>query len=193
VKEKQSSNPLKRFGTVLGRRRQSTHPYSQASSSDQKSSSNIGSAFSGFGKAKSKDREPPGSSDRPGSPLRPLPETARSPEPESPKNTRAPSTEPPYSAPHDIPLDASVSTIPNGTVHDSIPELIEPLAPPPTEEAKPEVCYSKQSHVTARTDMHSHRRMLRVSLYHHQHSMPLLKPSERLDCKQTLTYLSNVI
>jgi hypothetical protein len=139
VKEKHSSNPLKRFGTVLGRRRQSTHPYSQASSSDQKSSSNLGSAFSGFGKAKSKDREPPGSADRPGSPLRPLPETARSPEPESPKNTRAPSTEPPNSVPHDIPLDSSVPTVPNGTVHDSIPELIEPLAPPPTEETKPEV------------------------------------------------------
>jgi hypothetical protein len=149
VKEtKHSSNPLKRFGTVLGRRRQSTHPYSQASS-EQKSSSNLGSAFGGFGKGKSKDREAPGSSDRPGSPLRYIAETPRSPEPESPNHTRGPSIETPNGAAHDTPLEASTSRTSNGangTVHESIPELIEPLAPPPVEETKPEVHVSYQSH-----------------------------------------------
>ncbi|KAL1643815.1 Suppressor of Profilin deletion [Didymella pomorum] len=78
--EKHSSNPLKRFGTVLGRRRQSAHPYGRASSPEAKSSSNLGSAF-GFGKA--------------------------------PVNV-------------------------NGTTQDSIPELNEPLAPPPVAEPRAE-------------------------------------------------------
>jgi hypothetical protein len=147
VKEKHSSNPLKRFGTVLGRRRQSTHPYSQAAS-EQKSSSNLGSAFGGFGKGKSKDREAPGTSDRPGSPLRHIQETPHSPEPESPNHTRGPSSETPNGAAHDIPLEASTSrtsNVANGIVHDSIPELIEPMAPPPVEETKPEVRTSTRS------------------------------------------------
>jgi hypothetical protein len=148
VKEtKHSSNPLKRFGTVLGRRRQSTHPYSQASS-EPKSSSNLGS-FGGFGKGKSKDREVPGSSDRPGSPLRHIAETPHSPEPESPNHTRGSSIETPNGAAHDTPLEASTSRTSNGvngTVHDSIPELVEPLAPPPVEETKSEVHISTHSH-----------------------------------------------
>jgi hypothetical protein len=142
VQEKHSSNPLKRFGTVLGRRRQSAHPYGRASSPERKSSSNLGSAFSGFGKGKSRDREAPGSSDRPASPLRRQSQTPRSPEPpESPRQTRAPTIETPNGAGPENPLEASGSTSAlNGTVHESIPELREPLPPPPIEEAKPEVC-----------------------------------------------------
>jgi hypothetical protein len=142
VKEKHSSNPLKRFGTVLGRRRQSTHPYGRASSPERKSSTNIGSAFGGFGKGKSKDREAPGSSsDRPSSPLRRLPETPGSPEPpESPHHTRLPSTDTPNGTAPESAQEVSGPTAVNGTVHESIPELIEPLQPPQIEEPKPEVC-----------------------------------------------------
>jgi hypothetical protein len=139
VKEKHSSNPLKRFGTVLGRRRQSTHPYGRASSPERKSSSNLGSAFSGFGKGKSKDREAPGPSDRPTSPLRQLPETPRSPEPLASSNhSRLPSTENQSGSISEVPFDTSPAAV-NGTVHDSIPELREPLEPPPVEETKAEV------------------------------------------------------
>lgn len=139
VKEKHSSNPLKRFGTVLGRRRQSAHPYGRASSPERKSSSNLGSAFGGFGKGKSKDRDAPGTSDRPSSPLRRLPETPQSPEPlESPNHSRLPSTDTPNGTNTEEATDLSASAVTNGTVHDSIPELIEPLSPPPAEEPKAE-------------------------------------------------------
>lgn len=152
VKEKHSSNPLKRFGTVLGRRRQSTHPYGRASSPERKSSTNMGSAFGGFGKGKSKDREAPGPSNRPSSPLRRLPETAGSPEPpESPNHTRLPSTDTPNGTTSEVPYAASAPAPVNGTVHDSIPELIEPMAPPPIEEPKPEVCDPSQSRNTILT------------------------------------------
>jgi hypothetical protein len=140
VKEKQSSNPLKRFGTVLGRRRQSTHPYGRASSPERKSSSNLGSAFGGFGKTKSKDREAPGPAERPTSPLARLPETPRSPEPpESPNQTRLPSIETPNGTALNAPLESSAPAAVNGTTQDSIPELIEPLEFTPIELTKPEV------------------------------------------------------
>jgi hypothetical protein len=184
VKEKHSSNPLKRFGTVLGRRRQSTHPYGRASSPERKSSTNIGSTFGGFGKGKSKDREAPGPSDRPSSPLRRLPETPGSPEPpESPNHTRLPSTDVPNGTTSEIPYETSPPAPVNGTVHDSIPELIEPMAPPPMEEPKPEVRCLNAS-VTHHTNVHSLRKMPRVSLSHHQLSMQSLKPNVRQGCKQ---------
>jgi hypothetical protein len=140
VKEKQSSNPLKRFGTVLGRRRQSTHPYGRATSPERKSSSNLGSTFGGFGKGKSKDRETPTSTDRPTSPLGRVPETSRSPEPpESSNHSRLPSVETPNGTALDTPIESSAPTGVNGTMQDSIPELIEPLEFTPVELTKPEV------------------------------------------------------
>ncbi|KAH8725525.1 Muniscin C-terminal mu homology domain-containing protein [Phaeosphaeriaceae sp. PMI808] len=139
VKEKHSSNPLKRFGTVLGRRRQSVHPYGRASSPERKSSSNLGSAFSGFGKGKAKDRDAPAAADRPTSPLRNVAQPSRSFEPpESPNHTRIPSTEAPNGAAPEIPQETSIPTAVNGTMQDSIPELIEPLSPPTVEETKAE-------------------------------------------------------
>ncbi|KAH7378223.1 Muniscin C-terminal mu homology domain-containing protein [Pyrenochaeta sp. MPI-SDFR-AT-0127] len=146
VQEKHSSNPLKRFGTVLGRRRQSQHPYGRASSPDRKSSSNLGSAFSGFGKGKSKDRENLGaslgsSSERPISPLRRISSATRGPQrSESPTHTRIPSTETPNGTDPEIPVETSGSSAINGNapVQDTIPELNEPLSPPPIAEAKPE-------------------------------------------------------
>jgi hypothetical protein len=140
VKEKHSSNPLKRFGTVLGRRRQSTHPYGRASSPERKSSSNLGSAFSGFGKGKLKDRDAPGPSDRPSSPLRRLPETPQSPEPpESTNHSRLPSTDTPNGTAMETSPEVGGTGAVNGTMRDSIPELIEPLSPPTIEAPKPEV------------------------------------------------------
>ncbi|KAF2031034.1 hypothetical protein EK21DRAFT_99977 [Setomelanomma holmii] len=137
VQEKHSSNPLKRFGTVLGRRRQSAHPYGRASSPERKSSSNLGHAFSGFGKGKSKDRETPAAADRPSSPLRR--ETPRSSEPlESPNHKRLSSTETPNGTTIENPLETSVPSVTNGTIQESIPELREPLSPPPAEIPKPE-------------------------------------------------------
>lgn len=142
---KHSSNPLKRFGTVLNRRRQSMHPYGRQSSPERKSASNLSSAFSGFGKMKSKDREPAGSSlERPDSAAtRPSTTTRASDASGSPKHTRKSSSDRPNGTspePHEeraaspTPAPATV----NGTTHDAIPELIEPLSPPPPEEAKPE-------------------------------------------------------
>jgi hypothetical protein len=37
-------------------------------------------------------------------------------------------------------MEASGSSAVNGTVYDTIPELREPLPPPPVEESKIEVC-----------------------------------------------------
>jgi hypothetical protein len=140
VKEKHSSNPLKRFGTVLGRRRQSAHPYGRASSPERKSSSNLGSAFSGFGKGKSKDREPVGSPMRPSSPLRRLSSTPRPSEPpESPNHARLPSVETTNGTAPEVPLETSGSSALNGSLHDTIPELKEPMSPPLIAETKPEV------------------------------------------------------
>ncbi|KAJ4366566.1 Suppressor of Profilin deletion [Ascochyta clinopodiicola] len=133
TQEKHSSNPLKRFGTVLGRRRQSAHPYGRAASPEQKSSSNLGSAF-GFGKGKNKDRDlpPPSTSDRPRSPLRRLSsrrESERAPSPVHPPPSRD------VDEPNGFGTTASneietIATPVNGTVQDSIPELKESLAPP---------------------------------------------------------------
>jgi hypothetical protein len=147
VPEKHSSNPLKRFGTVLGRRRQSAHPYGRATSPDRKSSSNLGSAFSGFGKGKSKDRDNQGSSlsataERPTSPLRRLSQRpSTSQRSDSPSLTRQASIE---AAPNGtIPessMETEAPTAVNGTmpVQESIPELNEPLPPPPVTETQPE-------------------------------------------------------
>ncbi|KAF1357842.1 hypothetical protein EJ07DRAFT_126753, partial [Lizonia empirigonia] len=144
AQEKHSSNPLKRFGTVLGRRRQSAHPYGRASSPEQKSSSNLGSAF-GFGKGKNKDRDvpPPSTSDRPRSPLRRLSsrrESERAPSPVHPPPSRDLNESNGFGT-----TSNEIETIPalapapvNGTVHDSIPELNESLAPPPIAEPKAE-------------------------------------------------------
>lgn len=145
VQEKHSSNPLKRFGTVLGRRRQNAHPYGRTSSPERKSSSNLGSAFSGFGKGKSKDREALGASPepepRPRSPLRRLSHTARSSDrPESPSHSRLPSTDLPNGTILESPMETERPSTMNGTapVQDSIPELREPLSPPVIAEPKPE-------------------------------------------------------
>lgn len=156
--EKHSSNPLKRFGTVLGRRRQSAHPYGRAASPDPKSSSNLGSAF-GFGKSKNKDKDlpPPSSSpDRPRSPLRRLSsrrESERAPSPERPAVQH-----PPPSRHVDVangaasdeietlpaltsvnpPTNASMTAPTIAPTQNSIPELDESLAPPPLADPKPE-------------------------------------------------------
>ncbi|PSN64305.1 hypothetical protein BS50DRAFT_575755 [Corynespora cassiicola Philippines] len=141
---KHSSNPLKRFGTVLGRRRQSTHPYGRALSPERKSSSNLGAAFSGFGKGKSKERDPPGSSsgDRPVSPARRLSTTPRpSDASSSPKQTRPSSTDRPNGTSAEPTSEAGPSSSAiNGTaaVQDSIPELKEPMPAPQEAETKPE-------------------------------------------------------
>lgn len=137
---------LKRIGTVLGRRRQSTHPYGRASSPERKSSSNL--PFGGFGKGKSKDRDPPGSSSghshRPVSPLRRLSTSRASDVSGSPKATRLSSSEKPNGTTSPEPTNDIVSPGPsavNGTsaTQDTIPELKEPLSPPPAAEVKPEV------------------------------------------------------
>ncbi|KAH9869700.1 hypothetical protein IAQ61_006912 [Plenodomus lingam] len=145
VQEKHSSNPLKRFGTVLGRRRQNAQPYGRASSPERKSSSNLGSAFSGFGKGKSKDREALGASPeretRPMSPLRRLSQTARSSDrADSPSHSRLPSADLPNGTIMESPLETDRPSTTNGTpaVQESIPELREPLSPPAIAEPKPE-------------------------------------------------------
>ncbi|CAN9472886.1 unnamed protein product [Alternaria alternata] len=145
--EKHSSNPLKRFGTVLGRRRQSAHPYGRATSPDRNSSSNLGSVFGGFGKGKAKNNENQGSSlsttaERPTSPLRRLSQRpSTSQRSDSPSLTRQGSTE---AAPNGtIPESSAEADAPgavNGTTpaQESIPELKEPLPPPPVIETQPE-------------------------------------------------------
>ncbi|KAI8938865.1 hypothetical protein NX059_004725 [Plenodomus lindquistii] len=141
--EKHSSNPLKRFGTVLGRRRQSVHPYGRASSPDRKSSSNLGSAFSGFGKGKSKDREAlsPEPEPRPRSPLRRPPQSSLSTErQESPSHSRLPSADAPNGTILESPMETERPSTMNGTapMQDSIPELRESLSPPVIAEPKAE-------------------------------------------------------
>ncbi|KAF2835716.1 hypothetical protein M501DRAFT_941406 [Patellaria atrata CBS 101060] len=71
---------LKRLGTVLGRRRQSVHPYGRGSSPERKSSSNLASSFGAFGRSagKSKDLPPPQESPQ-ASPSRQLSETRATP------------------------------------------------------------------------------------------------------------------
>lgn len=147
--EKHSSNPLKRFGTVLGRRRQSAHPYGRASSPEPKSSStNLGSAF-GFGKNKNKDKDkdkdkdlppPTSSSDRPRSPLRRLSsrrESERAPSPDRPPPSRDLEVPNGLGATGSNDNDTNAAPI-NGTTQDTIPELKEPFIPPPAAEPKAE-------------------------------------------------------
>ncbi|KAF2649562.1 hypothetical protein K491DRAFT_610507 [Lophiostoma macrostomum CBS 122681] len=140
VKHSGGLQSLKRFGTVLGRRRQSAHPYGRASSPERKSNTNLGSAFSGFGKGKAKEREHPTSSaGRPASPLRRISSTPRpSDASSSPKRTRQSSaistseqqngTSHPEPSIEDVPSSSSAI---NGTTQDTIPELKETLSPPP--------------------------------------------------------------
>jgi len=139
---KHSSNPLKRFGTVLNRRRQSMHPYGRASSPERKSSSNLASGFGAFGKNKSKDRDAPGSSyDGPGSPARPSVTPRASDASGSPRQTRKLSTDRPNGTSLEPHEEASASTPApaNGTVTEPIPELNEVLSPPPPADKMPEV------------------------------------------------------
>ncbi|KAF2195759.1 hypothetical protein K469DRAFT_544507 [Zopfia rhizophila CBS 207.26] len=132
---------LKRFGTVLGRRRQSTHPYGRALSPERKSSSNLGAAFSGFGRGKSKETNLPGSSDRPVSPARRLSLTPRASDASgSPKQARRSSSDKPNgTGPEPVNEAGPSSSAVNGMQQDSIPELKEPLSPPISEpKAEPE-------------------------------------------------------
>jgi hypothetical protein len=139
---KHSSNPLKRFGTVLSRRRHSVHPYGRAGSPERKSSSNLGSTFGGFGKGKPKERDTTGSpSPRPASPLRRISSTPRASDVSgSPKQTRQSSSDRPNGTVPESATDAApTSSGVNGTAQDSIPELKEPMPPPPSSEPQPEV------------------------------------------------------
>ncbi|KAF2135037.1 hypothetical protein P153DRAFT_330018 [Dothidotthia symphoricarpi CBS 119687] len=140
VQEKLSSNPLKRFGTVLGRRRQSTHPYVRPASPDRKSSANLGSAFGGFGKGKAKDRDIPAPiAERPITPLRQLSPTARTPDRSaSPSQARPPSSDPPNGTAPEPVSEVSAPFVPNGTTQDAIPEVNEPVPSPTIPETKPE-------------------------------------------------------
>ncbi|KAF2735378.1 hypothetical protein EJ04DRAFT_464859 [Polyplosphaeria fusca] len=131
---------LKRFGTVLGRRRQSVHPYGRASSPERKSASNLTSAFGGFGKGKSKERDAPGSSSgRPASPARRLSLTPRESESSSsPKQTRRSSSDKVNGTGTESTNETmATSSVVNGTT-DTIPELKEPLSPPPDPDPRPE-------------------------------------------------------
>ena len=148
---KHSSNPLKRFGTVLSRRRHSVHPYGRAGSPERKSSSNLSSAFGGFGKGKAKERDTAGSpSPRPASPLRRISSTPRASDvSSSPKQTRQSSSDKPNGTVPEPAADvAPGSSAVNGTTQDSIPELKEPIAPPPASEPQPEV----GSHLKSRNE-----------------------------------------
>ncbi|KAF2795344.1 hypothetical protein K505DRAFT_324123 [Melanomma pulvis-pyrius CBS 109.77] len=132
---------LKRFGTVLGRRRQSVHPYGRALSPERKSSSNLGTSFGGFGKGKSKEREPPGSSSGPpASPSRRLSLTPRASDASSsPKQTRRSIGDKANGIGHDSSNEIGPSSnAVNGTTQEPIPELNEPLSPPPGSEPIPE-------------------------------------------------------
>ncbi|KAF2711350.1 hypothetical protein K504DRAFT_522651 [Pleomassaria siparia CBS 279.74] len=142
VQEAKSSGglqSLKRLGTVLGRRRQSVHPYGRAMSPERKSATNlatnIGSSFPGFGKGKAKEREPPGSSSGPpASPSRRLSLISRNSDASgSPKQTRRSSGD--KDKTNGTGIDQTNDTGPssslvNGTAQESIPELKEPLSPP---------------------------------------------------------------
>jgi hypothetical protein len=140
VKHSGGLHGLKRFGTVLSRRK-SSHPYGRASSPDRKSSTNLSSAFSGFGKSKNKDRDAPSPSPRPGSPLRRLSTSRASEASNSPRQPRTANSDKPNGtlSPEPTAEPASSSGAVNGTAPETIPELKEPLSPPPPAEAKPEV------------------------------------------------------
>ncbi|KAF2203062.1 hypothetical protein GQ43DRAFT_500549 [Delitschia confertaspora ATCC 74209] len=131
---------LKRFGTVLGRRK-STHPYGRPLSPERKSSSNnLSAAFSGFGKGKGKEPVP-NSPDRPVSPARRMSATPRAMDVSaSPKQTRRLSNDRP-NGPSTDSIGESSSSAMNGThqTHqETILELKEDLVPPATAELVPE-------------------------------------------------------
>ncbi|KAF2640199.1 hypothetical protein P280DRAFT_490544 [Massarina eburnea CBS 473.64] len=137
---KHSSNPLKRFGTVLSRRRQSVHPYGRASSPERKSSSNLTSGF-GFGKGKTKERDAgESSSNRPVSPIRRL-SSRNSPRASdvsvSPRQTRQSSTDQPNGTTFDT-IGPDGGPAVNGAASETIPELNELLSPPMVAEPQPE-------------------------------------------------------
>ncbi|EMD66809.1 hypothetical protein COCSADRAFT_138859 [Bipolaris sorokiniana ND90Pr] len=149
AQDKQSSNPLKRIGTVLGRRRQSTHPYGRAASPDRKSSANIGSAFSGFGKGKSKDRDNqiptlPPMAERPTSPLRNSQRPSTSQESDTPNLTQQASSEPapngtaPKSSEAEKETEAPNAVNGTSSVQEPIPELNEPVPASTTTETHTE-------------------------------------------------------
>jgi F-BAR domain only protein len=123
---------LNRFKTVLGRRRQSTFPYTKGASPERKTSStNLGSSF--FGKGKNKDSSK--STDRPGSPSRRMSEqrsqiaSRASDISASPKQSRVSgqSADKPNGTAEANEAGPS-SDLMNGTKA-TIPELQEPLQP----------------------------------------------------------------
>ncbi|KAF2274636.1 uncharacterized protein EI97DRAFT_434869 [Westerdykella ornata] len=127
---------LKRFGTVLGRRRQSHHPYGRASSPERKSSTNLGSAFGAFGKGKSKDRDIPSSSGRPVSPLRRLSTPRDSDVSGSPQQTRQSGSERTNGVRRpDTPKESAASV---GAATEGVPDLAEPISSQPPLEPKGE-------------------------------------------------------
>ncbi|KAF2495726.1 hypothetical protein BU16DRAFT_527494 [Lophium mytilinum] len=134
---------LKRFGTVLGRRRQSNHPYGRSLSPERKSSSNLGtsSLFGHRGKAKEGSQPLP---ERPSSPLRRLSTNMSNPRPSdgssSPVQTRRSSSDKPNGTTPDLANDppSSSAGFSNGNPPESIPELQEPLQPMTSSAVQPE-------------------------------------------------------
>jgi hypothetical protein len=146
---------LKRFGTLVSGRRKSQHPYGRASSPDRKSSTNLGAAFSGFGKGKSKDRDTPTPApERPGSPMRRISSARDSEASASPRQTRQSSSEKPNGtlSPEPTNEPARPSSATNGATHDTIPELKEPLSRPPPAALEPEVVHTHFSWLRAPTN-----------------------------------------
>lgn len=150
---------------MLSRRRNSMHPYGRASSPERKSSSNLGSTFGGFGKGKSKERDTTGSpSPRPASPLRRISSTPRASDvSSSPKQTRQPNSDRPNGTVPEPTEDAGPSSgVVNGSIQESIPELKEPMPPPPSSEPQPEVNtlhYRKEDEADSRTAPEGRRRI----------------------------------
>ncbi|OCK78258.1 hypothetical protein K432DRAFT_332433 [Lepidopterella palustris CBS 459.81] len=126
---------LKRFGTVLRSRRQSTHPYGRNISPERKSASNLGATFASFGnRGKAKEGSFPIPADRPGSPSRRLsgsrPTPRASDGSSSPKQARRTSSDKPNGTSLELNNEPSMSSaFVNGTARESIPELQEPLQP----------------------------------------------------------------
>lgn len=169
------------------------HPYGRQSSPERKSNANLGSGFPGFGKIRSKDRDTAGSSiDRPGSSA-----TGATPRPSdasSPKHARKSSVDPdrpngtspePFEERAASPTPAPAGV--NGTTHDTIPELIEPLAPPHSEEPRPEVLLVRVNVLyIVLTSVNSPRRTMKGSRNLRlllMQSRKLRLRQEKLDCK----------
>lgn len=114
---------LKRFGTVLGRRK-SGHPYGRSSSPDRKSSTNLSSAFSGFGKKKDRDMPSPAPDRRPVSPMRRLSTPKEEVSPRQMRHSGDDRRNGTLAAePVAEPIRPATAT--NGTTHETIPELNE--------------------------------------------------------------------